>query len=296
MKKIFAGLLFLMVLLVFFSCSQQGELTDPGTDQLDGSIYQRPEFIETRTDAEIERYLLKASDSYTPERKKPQPPNPPDPPEDPNPNPAHKYAYIVGISDYDGTQNDLQYCDDDAQDWKNYLQTQGFTIQFDIDQNATASAIESGLQWLMTSAAPGDEIAFIYSGHGVDYAQYGTCIISCDLYYITHSFVMEYLSLSNCTKKMVAIDCCYAGDFLGDSETGMIVATASTNSYSYDGDETMQNGVWTYYYMVALVDNEVIFNEDAAGYAKTQMKAWGRTYHVRVTPAVNDDYDGYFDI
>ena len=32
-----------------------------------------------------------------------------------------KYALIIGISDYPGRINDLQYCDDDARDWKNFL-------------------------------------------------------------------------------------------------------------------------------------------------------------------------------
>ena len=152
------------------------------------------------------------------------------------------------------------------------------------------------LQWLMNSAAPGDEIAFIYSGHGVDYNQYGTCIISHDLYYLTHGYVMEFILLADCSKKMIAIDCCFAGDFHDLCETGMIVATASNNSYSYDGDSSMENGVWTYYYMESLVTNEEVFNENAIDYAKAEMRAWGKTYHVRVTPKNTDDYDGYFDI
>lgn len=165
----------------------------------------------------------------------------------------------------------------------------------DVDLQANANNIVSGLEWLMNSASPGDEIAFIYSGHGAMYGQNGSCIISADLYYITHDFIMEYVSLANCTKKMVALDACEIGDFHDNIETGMIVATASDRSYSYDGESWMQNGVWTYYYIESLEGGEV-FNENAMEYAKTQMKLWGRQYHIRVTPKNTDSYDGWFDL
>jgi len=41
----------------------------------------------------------------------------------PEANPAHKYAYIVGISNYAGTVNDLSYCDDDAREMKAWGRT-----------------------------------------------------------------------------------------------------------------------------------------------------------------------------
>ena len=34
---------------------------------------------------------------------------------------ANKYAVVIGISNYYGTQYDLQYCEDDARDWAQYL-------------------------------------------------------------------------------------------------------------------------------------------------------------------------------
>ena len=46
------------------------------------------------------------------------------PPKDEGPEPdpsVNKWAVIIGISDYRGKFNDLQYCDDDAQDMYNYL-------------------------------------------------------------------------------------------------------------------------------------------------------------------------------
>ncbi len=297
MKRVCLLLLTGMISIVFWGCGDQGQVTGPSEPGVDGSVYQRPQFIDTRPYAVIEDFVNQASPEYlcaiNTDKK---PPKPPPTPVDPNPDPAHKYAYIVGISDYEGTQNDLQYCDDDAIDWKNYLQSQGFTVQMDLDQQATANNIQAGLQWLADSAVPGDEIAFIYSGHGTKYNQYGSCIISTDLYYLTHDYVMEYVNAANNTKKMVSVDACMVGNFHDNAEAGMVVATASTNSYSYDGEPWMENGVWTYYYIEDLVDNGEIFNENASAYAKINMKAWAKQYNVRVTPATTDMYDGYFDI
>ncbi len=302
--RLFVGLVFVIVaLFMLFGCSDSGNLTEPEQTNLDGSNFVRPDFIDTRPSEIIDQYTKQASGAYLNMRVKPDNPGGGNgggggggSQEDPNPNPANKYAYIVGISDYEGSQNDLQYCDDDAQDWKSYLLTQGFTVQMDLDLNATADNITAGLQWLVDNAIPGDEIAFIYSGHGTSYSNYGSCLISTDMYYLTHDYVMEFISVTDNTKKMIAIDACLVGDFHDNSEPGMIVATASKNSYSYDGEAWMSNGVWTYYYIEALVDNGEVFNENAADHAKSEMKAWGRTYHVRVTPTNSDDYEGYFDI
>lgn len=296
MKKLYVLLFPVVFSFVFLGCDNPNQLAGPGEPHVDGSVYQRPEFIDTRPPEIIANFINHASPEYLSIALDKKPPKPPPVQVDPNPNPPNKYAYIVGISDYEGTQNDLQYCDDDAIDWRNYLQSQGFTIRMDIDRHATANNILAGLQWLVDNAVPGDEIAFIYSGHGTKYNQYGSCIISTDLYYLTHDYVMEFVHLSDNSKKMVAIDACMIGNFHDNAENGMIVATASTNTYSYDGEAWMENGVWTYYYLEDLVTNGEVFNEDASDYAKSNMKTWARQYHIRVSPSNTDMYEGYFDI
>lgn len=251
---------------------------------------QRPQFIETRPAEEVEKVTLrgeyldkgKPTGGTTGDTLGP----------DPNPNPAHKYAYIVGISNYEGTQNDLQYCDDDATDWKNYLQGQGFTIRIDLDLQATAANIQAGLNWLKTSAQPGDEIMFCYSGHGNKTTTNGSCLVSADLYYVANSLVAQYIQGANCTKKMVAIDACYAGDFVNVGGANSLCSTASTTTYSYDGTAQMANGVWTYYFMYAVNNLGKIYGEEASSYAETQMKAWGSANRARVSPSHKDNYTG----
>jgi hypothetical protein len=287
MKKLIIMLTIFAVLAALNACDSPSA-TDEGW-------VQRPEFVDVRPDSMKLEFTKKGN------RKKPVKPDPtpdpdPEPGDDPNPNPANKYAYIVGISDYEGTSNDLNYCDDDARDWISYLQGEGFTIQSDLDRQATADNIQAGLEWLMNSAQPGDEILFAYSGHGDDPREYGSCLISTDLWYLTNGWVSQYLEAANCTKKMIVVDACFAGDFQNVAGPNSLRVTASDNTYSYDGLGGMENGVWTYYFMEAVNTLGMVYGEDAADYANAEMKKWGRTYRARVSPGYVDMYTGMFDM
>jgi hypothetical protein len=296
MKKLFMLLAVCCTLFLVFGCSDTPRITNPSSDTADlGPLVQRPEFVDTRPAATIESFMVKPTDNNFVAFKPPKPPPDTGGGADPNPNPAHKYAYIVGISDYEGTANDLQYCDDDAQEMKTYYQSQGFTIRMDLDRNATAANMQAGFEWLVAMAVPGDEIAFAYSGHGAKYNPYGSCLISTDLYYITNAFVMQYINGANCTKKNITIDACQAGSFLSAGANGEVIATASNTTYSYDAP-TLQNGAWTYYWLDGVNNAGKIYAEDAASYAEAGMKAWASANHVKVSPAHTDLYTGSLDM
>ncbi|MCX6834275.1 MAG: caspase family protein [candidate division Zixibacteria bacterium] len=288
-------LLFSVVVLLLLAagCSKDSPTVSTTADLHSLALVQRPEFVDTRPQTVIDAHVLRPTEEM--ERlvaSKPPKPNPGGD-TDPNPSPAHKYAYIVGISDYEGTANDLQYCDDDAQDMRAYFQSQGFTIRTDVDRSATADAIVAGLQWLVNQAVPGDEIAFYYSGHGNKYGVDGSSIISTDLYYIPHAYVMGIVNSANCTKVLVTLDACKIGDFLSDGNTGSFVATASTGTYSYDAPD-LQSGAWTYYFLQGT--GQFIYAEDIAPYAESGMTAWASSHRLRVSPAHTDKYTGKMDI
>jgi len=295
MKKLAIILSILGLLVLMIGCSNLNSPIENEGKSIE-SPYQRPTFIDTRPAEVIATYIKAAVPTDILEKKPPRPDDGGDTGST-DPNTANnKYAYIVGVSDYEGTQNDLTYCDGDAIDWKNYLQSQGFNVRMDLDRSATSSSIEAGLQWLVNSAQAGDEVVFCYSGHGTSYGQNGSCIISTDLYYLTHDFVMQYLNAAEGIKKLVALDACEIGDFNDNCVSGMVVSTASNTSYSYDGDAGMQNGVWTYYFMKALNNLGYQYAEEATSYAEQNMKSWGRSNHVRVTPTHTDMYTGSLDI
>ncbi|HDS00986.1 MAG TPA: caspase family protein, partial [candidate division Zixibacteria bacterium] len=283
-----------ILLCLALSCSESPVDSNPDSQKAAIVLTPRPEFVDIRPAEVIQSYLIAPSQQFVDALEKKPPKPPPDTgSQDPNPNPAHKYAYIVGISDYDGTVNDLNFCDDDAQAMKSYLQGQGFTVQMDLDQSATADNIQAGLQWLEAQAAAGDEIAFCYSGHGTKYPGYGSCIISTDMYYMTHGFVMQYINSAACTKKLVTLDACVIGDFHLDCQAGTFMATASTNSDSYDV-YAFEHGAWTYFFLEALNDLNYVYAEEVAPYAEAEMKAWAKPYHLRVSPAHTDAYEGMF--
>ncbi len=298
MKQLLGLLLAMMTLLLIFGCGSNPPTQPNAKAGVDHSValVERPQFIETRPQAVVIQFtedLSKVPIAIA--NKKPPPPPPPDTTTgDPNPNPANKYAYIVGISDYEGTVNDLQFCDEDAEAMKSWFQSEGFTCRMDLDLSATAANITAGLQWLIDNAEPGDEVAFSYSGHG-GRSTAGSALISSDLYYVTHGYVMSYFNAVSCTKKLVTIDACVIGDFHLDAVTGTFMATASNRRNSYDAPD-LNHGAWTYYWLDGVEDQNYIYAEDAAPYAEDGMKAWAALYRLKVDPKHSDYYIGEMDM
>lgn len=204
-----------------------------------------------------------------------------------------KYALVIGISNYSGTANDLQYCDDDAIDWKARLVKEGYTVTSLIDLAATKTAIQNALATLASKAIAGNEITFIYSGHGSS----GN-IISTDLYYISSSYFKTTFSAAASTKMFFSFDACQIGAMATSlTKTGRIIAVASnTTIYSYDGDATMKNGVFTYYQMKGFDSMGYTYVENDCSYACTQMKSWASSNGVSVAPSYKDSYTGSFDL
>ena len=296
MKKLFLAIMASAMLLLVFGCDQSVPTQPAVQNGVDHTVQlvERPQFVETRPPEVVAAFTLQLDQPTIELKKKPVDPPPDTTTGDPNPNPAHKYVYIVGISDYEGTANDLQYCDEDAEAMKSWFQGEGFTCNMDLDGQATANNIMDGIQWLVDNADPGDEVAFVYSGHGMRSPD-GSAIISSDLYYIPHGYLMSYFNAANCTKKLVTIDACIIGGFHEDVEDGTFMATASNRRYSYDAPD-LQHGAWTYYWLNGVEDQGLIYAEDAAPYAEDGMKAWAALYRLKVDPKHTDSYTGDMDM
>ena len=204
-----------------------------------------------------------------------------------------KYALVVGISNYSGTANDLQYCDDDATDWKARLQAEGYTVTSLLDLSATKANIDSAINTLASQSVAGNEIAFIYSGHG----SRGN-IVTTDLYYINYSWFKTKFSTAKSTKMMFSFDACQIGAMATAlNATGRVIAVASNKTiYSYDGDATMKNGVFTYYQMIGFDNLGYVYLEPDCDYACAQMKIWATANKVKVAPSYVDSYTGNFDL
>ena len=180
-----------------------------------------------------------------------------------------RYAIIIGISDYPGTANDLQYCDDDARDMKNALITSyGFTegnIQTFIDvegegaRNATRVNILTAISGLQSEAGVDDEIVFFFSGHGMkgiaddgDKERLDESIVVHDGTEIAPIWDGELRDAfaGFATSRIIFIfDSCLAGGMKKDLGTqGRVIAMASTESGSSYEISALQNGEFTYYF------------------------------------------------
>jgi len=177
------------------------------------------------------------------------PPTPPDPTPTTGDGVVRKWAVVIGISDYASDANDLSYCDDDAADWKNYLQSQGYTITLLLDRQATADNILNALQVLANNEDGDDFVAFVYSGHGYYYkASRQSTIVSTDEYLILENTIEAITDTFESQHVFMFLDCCNAGTFANIVNTGWVAGIGSTKtSYTYDGTADMANGIYTYY-------------------------------------------------
>jgi hypothetical protein len=202
-----------------------------------------------------------------------------------------KFALVIGISDYAGTRNDLTYCDDDATDWQALLVKAGYSVVSLLDLAATKNNIDAAVKNLASNAGEGSEIALCYSGHGSK----GN-IVSTDLYYIGSKYFGTMFANATSTKMMFCFDACQIGAMATDlNAPGRVIVVASNRStYSYDGDKTMKNGVFTYYQMLGFDKLNYTYLETDSKYACDEMTTWARINRVKVAPSFTDTYPGDF--
>lgn len=269
----------LLLAALLSGCSTDQPTAPAAPASIDGTMYQRPEFIDERPEAVQRQFTLTEADVFAVTPASPD-------------KAGGKYALVIGISDYAGTTNDLTYCDEDAVDWRNYLQGQGYTVTTLLDLAATKAAVEAAVANLVSLSIAGNEIAFAYSGHG----SRGN-MISTDLYYLSSTWFGGMFASVGSTKMSFNFDACQIGAFgTALNKVGRVIALASdTKRYSYDGTAAMANGVFTYYQMLGFDQQAYVFAEDDDAYAVAQMKLWAATARVKVAPSYIDAYVGSLD-
>lgn len=169
-----------------------------------------------------------------------------------------KGAIIVGISDYKNI-SDLSYCDEDATNWYNYLNTKGYECKVFGDRHegnyprydglATEDNVRCALRELLSIHKT---VAFVTSGHG---SGNGTgdshlCMYNIprgDEKYTDKELLSDIKAASRNTKIFVFIDHCYSGgmlDDLADLPNVFATSTCSDRGYGYD-DYRSKSGAYT---------------------------------------------------
>ena len=176
---------------------------------------------------------------------------------------GNKYAIIVGISDYPGAANDLEYCDDDANDMSNALTgLYGYNssnIHLLIDVDATFTAIRDAINATKSQAVAGDEVVFFFSGHGTngrandgDMEKTDEAIVAhnrSNLVAIWDGQLKDWFAGFKTQRIIFIFDSCLAGGMTDLKADGRVINMACSESgLSYE-DGSWQNGQFTYYFV-----------------------------------------------
>jgi hypothetical protein len=239
------------------------------------------------------------------------PPPPPPPPQ------GDKCAVLAGISNYKAI-SDLSYCDEDVNDWFNYLISIGYQSENIIvlgdhtssyvkyDGLATEYNIKFYVNWLINLDC--DEIAFITSGHGGGDGNGNSfnCAWDCgsgengeDGYLDDYEFEAMFTGVL-APKVFVFMDHCYSGGMIPEFYDACgnklyMTTTCTEDGYGWDVG-TYKNGAWTYYFLeYALINhfgsNPTTAMEDAFDYASASYPYGGGD-----TPQEGDYYPGDFTL
>ena len=215
---------------------------------------------------------------------------------------GNKYAIVIGISDYPGTRNDLQYMDDDAEDMISALtDCYGFVpgnIISLIDEDgteanggelvATRANIIQAIRAIAAEVTAGDEVVFFFSGHGGkgkaedgDKEKVDECIWAHDGENLVPIWDGELKAEFEgyATSRIIFIfDSCYAGGMTDLKASGRVLAMATTeNTVGYESG-AWQNGEFTYYLvdqgMLAGLADKYDHDEEPATDDVTVEEAW----------------------
>lgn len=125
-------------------------------------------------------------------------------------NPEKKYVFIVGVADYQGTDHDLNYSDDDAIAFYKRMRKLGVkkrNIVLLLNKNATQLNIIKKMSKLFLKADENDQVIFFFSGHGAKgyFVPYDYSNL------LSHKTVKLIFRQSKAKKKICLADACFSG-------------------------------------------------------------------------------------
>jgi len=164
--------------------------------------------------------------------------------------PTNRYALLIGVQDYPGTNNDLYYPDDDANAMNTLLSAQGWTVR-SVLLNGSATHDNIRLEINALSTDSNATILVYYSGHGSDYTgtpsiiPYDGLTISDNFdttNWITPATLTNWIAAVPAKHRLLILDSCFSGGFtLGNGSID--TAQADYSQYNYQTwDKTLLLG------------------------------------------------------
>jgi hypothetical protein len=165
------------------------------------------------------------------------------------------WSVHVGISNYQYL-NDLDYCDDDAEDIAAELSPVWGSshVRTLIDSQASKSGILDAISWLASNADADDTVMFTYSGHGASTGY--ICAYNSSLYSYSNDISISELASAlqaiQADKIVVILDMCFAGKFQNSLSTSgrVIMMACASSEYSWE-IPSLGHGVYSYYIIQA---------------------------------------------
>ncbi|MDE7376032.1 MAG: caspase family protein [Muribaculaceae bacterium] len=136
---------------------------------------------------------------------------------------ARTYVLAVGVSNYQGTSNDLSNTTKDAKSFKKLMENKTKDITLVTSRYATKANIKEKLRAISNRAGAGDQVIFFYSGHGAD-----GCLAVYDGM-LTYSDIVNILDSSKADMKVCYIDACHAGTAVSAQPTSAQAASGKKN-------------------------------------------------------------------
>lgn len=166
---------------------------------------------------------------------------------------AKVFLVSVGISDYPGTNMDLNLPARDAETITE-LYSKNTELRYCqlLDENATKSKILTAMNKVFYAAKENDVVVFFFSGHGYEG---GFCAYD---EYLSYKEIRKAMSKSKCKNKMIFADACFSGQLRTDKPTSqsdidaskkanvMLFLSSRSNEVSME-NKTMNNGFFTTY-------------------------------------------------
>lgn len=170
---------------------------------------------------------------------------------------AKIYLLSVGISDYRGTEDDLNLCDGDAKAVANlYKKNNNAEIKILTNSQATTTNVTQAMNNLFAKANANDIVVFFYSGHGEQKGLY--------LYDKTLTFksIMAIYDKLKCKNKMIFFDSCFSGSLrhkatiqkndVALSNNVMFFLASRSNEYSIENSWDFDQSYFTHALIRAL--------------------------------------------
>jgi len=179
------------------------------------------------------------------------------------------FAVVVGIADYDGSDHDLKYSDNDARLFYNHLlsalpaeMSRGKSLLL-LNSNATRANIISAMNQVFSKSTENDFIIFYFSGHG---SPGNFCPTDASYQQLlSHDIVKAQFKNAKARYRLCVADACFSGSIGAQSQNSSVssstqqlrdarIAVIMSSKPNQTSIETgsLNQGIFSYYFINGL--------------------------------------------